>query len=88
MEQIEPSKERGWTGLAYYYHLCIGWEEEKNWQIPNLAEALLQFKKISLPMKGEYSHSIYECSEQVLAEIINMLSEAIERKLSVYILSE
>lgn len=33
---ISPRKD-GWYGLAYYYHLNIGWYDEENWEVPNLA---------------------------------------------------
>ena len=48
MGKIEPSEEDGWTGLAYYRNLLLGWYREENWYIPNLEEALSQLQSIEL----------------------------------------
>jgi hypothetical protein len=81
INQVKLSDDGSWPGLAYYYHLRIGWYEEDNWQIPNINEALLQFKNICLPS----DRPIYEISSQVLVEIINILSEAVETDSPIFI---
>ena len=77
MECIKPSLA-GWTGLAYYYHLDIGWYDESPWEIPDLELALEQFRTIYLPEQKE--------EEQViLASIIQLLEEACILNEKVYI---
>jgi hypothetical protein len=81
VSQIELSADGTWTGIAYYFHLFLGWNKEENWQIPDLNEALLQFKSINMPE----DRLIYENAREVLVEIIEFLSEASEKNLPVYI---
>lgn len=78
MQLVRPEEE-GWTGLAYFYHLYIGWYDEENWLIPNLTEAYRQLEKLNpreLPDRE---------SEEVLALILNMLKRAIDNNGKVYI---
>ena len=86
MMKIEPSEDHGWTGLAYYSHLLIGWHTEINWQIPDLTEALFQFQSVKLPQDDPDNNLDYETDRKVLVEIINMILEALEEKIPVYIL--
>jgi hypothetical protein len=81
INQINLSDDGSWPGIAYYHHLRIGWYEEDNWEIPNPEEILLQFENIHLP----YDRPIYEGASQVLEEVINILQEAINENLPVYI---
>lgn len=81
MKYIGLSQDGNWTGLAYYYHLLIGWNEEDHWQVPDLQEALSQLKSVSIPEDEE----MHELRNQVLPEIINILSKGIEEKVPVYI---
>lgn len=78
MALIQPEEE-GWTGLAYFYHLYIGWYEEENWPIPNLAEAYGQLEKLC---PGDLR---YEEAGEVLLMIRNMLKHAIDHSGTVYI---
>lgn len=81
MEQIKPSVQ-GWTGLAYYYHLYIGWYEEDNWLIPNVKEIYEQFKGINdceLTGKPE---------KELLNLILSLLKKAIDENGKVYIIYE
>lgn len=78
MQLVRPEEE-GWTGLAYFYHLYIGWYDEENWLIPNLPEAYRQLEKLNpreLPNRE---------SEEVLALILNMLKRAMDTNGKVYI---
>jgi hypothetical protein len=84
MRMIEMPEDTPWSGLAYYFHLMIGWQEDY-WQIPNLEEALLQLQSIKL--EPDYSNNqIYPNGTYlILSEMINMLSESIDKNLPVYI---
>jgi hypothetical protein len=81
VSQIELSANGKWTGIAYYFHLFLGWNKEENWQIPDLYEVLSQFKSINMPK----DRLVYENANEVLAEIIEFLAEAIEKNSPVYI---
>lgn len=81
LEQITPS-EKGWEGLAYYYHLCIGWYENSPWEIPDIKEALEQLKGlISCDFR-------FEKSKDALNSICIFLFNAIEENERVYISEE
>ena len=77
MSQFKPTIS-GWQGLAYYYHLVIGWEEDI-WEIPSLHSALAEFKSLD-PNKLEFSRSA-----QVLSAICDLLKSAIEENQKVWI---
>jgi hypothetical protein len=81
VSQIELSADGTWTGIAYYFHLCLGWNKEEYWQIPDLNEALSQFKSINMPE----DRLVYENANEVLVEIIIFLSEAIDKNAPAYI---
>jgi hypothetical protein len=85
MDKIEPSEEDGWTSLAYYHHLLLGWNREENWYIPNLEEALSQLQSIELLPDYSTNQKYYNAEYRILAEMIDMISEAIDRKLKVYV---
>lgn len=78
MRMIRPEEE-GWTGLAYYYHLYIGWYVEEHWPVPNLAEAYEQLEK---HCPGDLPG---EADGEVLLMIRNMLKHAIDHSGTVYI---
>ena len=69
----------GWTGLAYYYHICIGWEEESPWKIPDLNEALAEFQSLN-PQKLEFN-----TSPEVLYAICELIATAIKKNEQVWI---
>lgn len=78
MNKIEP-KENGWTSLAYYFQLYIGWYDESPWLISNVKEACEQLKEID-------SESFENNEEkEILEKIICMLEEAITKESKVYI---
>lgn len=80
MEQFEPT-EKGWEGLAYYYHLNIGWYENSPWEIPNLESALQQFQSIKSMLR-------FEKSKEVLSTICNFILSAINENAKVYLSEE
>lgn len=80
IRQIKPEEE-GWTGLAYYYHLCIGWEDEENWFIPDLPKAYEQLKWLD-------THALGETEKELLGLIVEMLETAIRLGGKVYIVEE
>lgn len=81
LEQITPA-EKGWEGLAYYYHLCIGWYEHSPWEIPDTKNALEQLKSF------RSSDFRFERSKDVLETICTFLSNAIKEGKKVYICEE
>ncbi|MFL0251970.1 hypothetical protein ACJDT4_16240 [Clostridium neuense] len=78
IEKVEP-KENGWTGLAYYYHLDIGWFEESPWLVENLMESYEQLKEIDIE-----SFEYYE-EKEVLRKIICLFKHAIDNGEKIYI---
>lgn len=77
MKRIAPQKD-GWTGLAYYYNMCLGWYEESPWVVDDLHMSLEQFCKIE-------KYDLSKEAKEVLGEICGMLKEAIENDLVVLI---
>ena len=78
MEQFKPAKE-GWTGIAYYYHLDLGWCDGKPWKISDLDNCFLQFRQLDL------TNCQFEESKKVLVHICNMLRIAIQENEDVWI---
>ncbi len=85
MDKIEPSEDDGWTGLAYYHNLLLGWYRAENWYIPNLEEALSQLQSIKLLSDYSTNQIYYNAEYRILTEMIDMIEEAIDKKLKVYI---
>jgi len=69
MSAVEP-EETGWTSLAYYYNLDIGWYEESPWLLKDIKAAINQLKSIDV---DELSRDEVE----VLVEIIKAFEDAI-----------
>ena len=78
IEKVQP-RTNGWTGLAYYYHLDIGWFEESPWLVQNLLESYEQLKEIDI------SSLENDEDKEVLKKIMVMFKEAIENNEKVYI---
>ena len=78
IDRIEPTVN-GWTGLAYYYHLDIGWFEESPWLVENLVESYEQLKEVDI------SSLEYNEQKEVIKKIINILKEAIDNEEELYI---
>ncbi len=78
MRQFKPM-DSGWEGLAYYYHLAIGWENGEPWEIPNICSALAEFQIID-PNKLEFN-----VSGEVLSVICDLLATAIKENKKVWI---
>lgn len=73
--------EQGWTGLAYYYNMYIGWYQDCPWVIEDLQIALKQFESID---------KMKLCNEaiEILMLLCNMLREAIVNDYEVSIARE
>ena len=84
MDKIEPENDE-WTNIAYYYRFMVGWDREENWKIPNLDVALFQFRSIKLTPDNRNNQMYFNAECRILAEIIDILSEAIDKKVDVYI---
>ncbi|WP_143318542.1 dihydroorotate dehydrogenase (quinone) [Clostridium sp. HBUAS56017] len=69
MTSIEP-QSTGWTSLAYYYNLYIGWYEESPWKIENLDEAKEQLEGLDIS-------KLNEIDKEVLEEILRVFKEAL-----------
>lgn len=78
MNKIQP-QNGGWTGLAYYYHLHIGWYEEDEWLIPDILEAYNQLSNINT---DEFK---YEEEKEILILITDLMKKGMEHGEKMYI---
>jgi hypothetical protein len=85
LRHIEVPPDTDWTGLVYYDNLLIGWHKEKNWQIPCLEEVLSQLKSVKIPMDDLVNNMDYKPARNILTEMINIVSEGIDKGFPVYI---
>lgn len=69
MTAIEP-QSTGWTSLAYYYNLYIGWYEESPWKISNLNEAKEQLENVD-------KSKLNAMDKEVLEEMLKAFKDAI-----------
>lgn len=78
IEKIEPG-EKGWSGLAYYYHLNIGWFEESPWLVVDMQESFKQLSNIDI--------ECFEMDEEkeIIDMLIKLFREAIENAEDIYI---
>lgn len=70
MKSIEP-EEKGWSSLAYYYNLYIGWYEDSPWLLEDINAAIEQLKKIKSDKLSASRGSM-----NVLIEFIEVLEDA------------
>ena len=77
MCQFKPT-DTGWQGLAYYYHLVIGWEENM-WEISNINSTFTDFQSI------DASSFRFPETKEVLAAICDLLTTAIKENQKVWI---
>jgi hypothetical protein len=77
MNQFRPTAS-GWNGLAYYYHLALGWAEGV-WEIPDLNSALTEFQSINV------SSLRFPETAEVLSAICNLLKLAIKENQKIWI---
>ena len=77
MRLIKPDDD-GWKGLAYYYHMCLGWYEESPWVVQDLHTALKQFESIDNEM-------ISGKAAEVLKILCNLFKDAILHKFEISI---
>lgn len=80
MEQFTPSED-GWTGLAYYYHLLLGWCEESPWKISDAEDCLKQFRSLDV----SNNQLRFGESKEVLDAICHMLEDAVKGHEDVWI---
>lgn len=80
MRLFEPSDD-GWQGLAYYYNLAIGWEDEL-WEIPDLLSALTEFQSL------DSNRLEFDRSSEVLSAICDLLITAINENQKVWMNKE
>lgn len=77
MRKIKPNA-KGWTGLAYYYHLHEGWYDINPWEIPDLKLAIEQLVEINI-------RELDETVKNVLVDILKLLKKALSTKAGVII---
>ncbi len=77
MSLLKPDKN-GWTGIAYVYHMDIGWYDEEIWAVDNLRDTYDKF--ISIPK----SRLDNKC-QNVLLKICCLLNEALKKDYYVFI---
>lgn len=80
MGAIVTNKE-SWTGLAYYYNLDLGWNEESPWKVDDLCAGLNQFQSID---KGKLSSEATE----ILEILCDKFSDALENRFEIFITKE
>lgn len=80
MRNVVPEEE-GWTGLAYYYNMYLGWYEESPWVVDDLNKALQQFSTINQDFLSKES-------SEVLNAICNMIKDALDNNLKILIARE
>ena len=80
MRLISPDRS-GWTGLAYYYNMYLGWYEESPWVIEDLQMALKQFESIN-------SRKLCCEAKEILVSICDIINEAISNSYEVFIARE
>ena len=68
----------GWTSLAYYYNLDIGWYEDSPWKIKDLDEAKEQLESIDISKLGIED-------KEVLEEMLKIFKEAIAMRYDILI---
>ena len=74
MENIYFSSTDGWIGIAYYYHLGLGcWEDEEDWEIPNLKEVVSQLEEIKMSDEDGQTYA-------ALKALVQFLKRAVEEK--------
>ncbi len=73
VQTIKPQKD-GWTGLAYYYHLAIGWYDEENWVVPDLR---LFYEQL---MEVDEKLLVYNEDREVLHLLRCLFEKAIEKQ--------
>lgn len=74
---IKPN-DNGWTDLAYFYNMYLGWYEESPWEIKDLKGALKQFELIDV-------HKLCDDAQEILVLICDMLRKAILNNFKVFI---
>lgn len=77
MCQFKPVNSE-WKGLAHYYHLAIGWEDDI-WEIPDVQLALNEFYSI------KSSRFQFPETSKVLSSICDLLMSAINNNQKVWI---
>jgi hypothetical protein len=82
IQHVSVSTDGNWKGLAYYYHLCLGcWgDDQEDWQIPNMAEALVQLQEIKIHQEDNDAQTAIICDA-----LVEFLKEAYDEKISVSI---
>lgn len=67
-----------WTGIAYVYHMDIGWYDEEVWEIDDIYDAYAKFKSIP-------ASKLDKISQKVLLNICELLNKAILSNYQVFI---
>ena len=80
MSKIQPS-DQGWTGLAYHYHMCTGWNENSPWEVDNPRKVLEQLEEID-------KQGLDKETVQVLEEICRLFSDALNADRKIFIESD
>ncbi|ADU23313.1 hypothetical protein [Ruminococcus albus] len=77
MSLIYP-EPTGWTGIAYIYHMYIGWYDDEIWELKDIRDAYHKFTSINIA-------DLDEMSQKVLVIICAFLKLAIEDGYKVFI---
>ena len=67
MNKIKP-ESTGWTGLAYYYHLHLGWYEQSPWKIIDLNYVIQQLQELDVKNLDVKTYEVYK---EILGLMLN-----------------
>ena len=81
MNLFEPT-DKGWEGIALYYHLDTGWYDESPWELTDIKGTLTQFQAL------DKEKLTFENSKYLLEELCNLLQDAIVQKRKIWIARE
>lgn len=70
MQLVQPEPQ-GWTGLALPYHTVTGWNDEEDWQVPDVAEATAQLDHLD-------RSALSPAGARVLDELVAFMQEGMQ----------
>jgi hypothetical protein len=83
--RLRPAND-GVPCLVYYYDKIMDFNnEDKGCQISNLDKILLELQSIKLIPDNRTDQIYYNAGYRILSEMIDMITEALDKKMSVYI---
>lgn len=69
MNQVQPGPQ-GWTSLALHYHMLDAWEDDPDWEVPDVEVAAAQLDGLNRGM-------LKENEARILDELVTFLREGL-----------